>query len=176
MCWSEVARLYFVIQFRNNSLYTAWPNTTTSTHTNRAFPFITLWQDATCSLWLNFSFIWVLLQECGLITLCSIAPGVHKFQAYGWLNFLWYQLISSGQILKFFSYIQQCVHSCQNSGSSAWNLFHVTLLVPGLWWWLIDIWKICGLLNTLRNSTKKSSMNYNFHWMITQCCCCFHHT
>jgi hypothetical protein len=86
------------------------------------------------------------------------------------------------------SYIQQCVHSYQNSGSSAWNLFHGTLLVPGIWGWLIDIWKICGFLNTLMYSTKNVLYELNFkiylsnflpiyfHRMIIQCSCCFHHT
>jgi hypothetical protein len=29
-------------------------------------------------------------------------------------------------------------------GSSIWNFGHVALLVPGIWWWLLDFWKICA--------------------------------
>jgi len=34
----------------------------------------------------------------------------------------------------------------QNLGSSVWNLLHITLLVPSIWRWLLDFWKICGPL------------------------------
>ena len=36
--------------------------------------------------------------------------------------------------------------SFQNFGSSVWNLLYATLLVPSIWRWLLDFWKICGPL------------------------------
>lgn len=161
-------------------MYTAWPNTTTFTHTNRAFHFVTLWQDTTCSLWLNFSFIWVLLQECWLITLCSIAPGEHKSQAYGWLNFFWYQLISSGQILKFF-YIHTTMCtlmsefwilsmelvSCHSSGS--WSLVVAHRNLENLWTpeHINEFHKKCPLWTTL--SVLSETFCIYFSYFIKDC-------
>jgi len=36
--------------------------------------------------------------------------------------------------------------SHQTYESSVKNLLHVTLLAPRIWRWLLDIWKVCGLL------------------------------
>jgi len=38
--------------------------------------------------------------------------------------------------LRFTSLSQRCE-------SSAWNLLHVSLLAPRIWWWLLHFWKIC---------------------------------
>jgi hypothetical protein len=37
--------------------------------------------------------------------------------------------------LRFASLSQRCE-------SSAWNLLHVSLLAPRIWWWLLHFWKI----------------------------------
>ena len=31
-------------------------------------------------------------------------------------------------------------------GSSVWNLLHVTILVPRIFRWLLEFWKICAFL------------------------------
>jgi len=39
-----------------------------------------------------------------------------------------------------------CVVAPNICGSLVWNLLHVTLLEPKILRWLLDFWKICGLL------------------------------
>jgi hypothetical protein len=35
----------------------------------------------------------------------------------------------------------------QHRGSTVRNVLHVTILVSRIWMWLLDFWKICGLLH-----------------------------
>jgi hypothetical protein len=53
------------------------------------------------------------------------------------------QVICTEQKAKDNSEVQR---SLQNSGSSVWNLLHVTLTQPRIWKWLLDFWKIWARL------------------------------
>lgn len=62
--------------------------------------------------------------------------------------------------------------SLQNCRSSLWNLFHITLLLPRNWRWLLDFWEVCGLYcwrigagsvyQTLSSTLSLSCINFLF--------------
>lgn len=92
-----------------------------------------------------------------------VRPGMHKFRApFGpsdWISFVgasYFQYNHCGFCPTYRSVYQfTCIdqkapdntvvhRSLQNCGSSVWNLLHVAPLTSRIWWWLMDIRKICG--------------------------------